>query len=236
MGDMTRTRRLSRPLVLTCLLAVLGLGLAACGGDSDSDDSSSESTTSSESGAQDDTTVDDLDPAAGVTYPETPTSGAPVVELYTDFQCPACESFTEAYLPTLRDAADDGKITLVFHQFAFLDRASENEYSSRSANAATCVYSEGGSAAYLDFYEALFADQPAEGTAGPGDDDLIELAESIGVTGIDACVSEGAYADYVKDAAQAAQDADVAGTPTVIIDGEVADLANLESIFGDLTA
>ncbi len=232
---MIRTRRLSRPFVLGCVLAVLSLGLAACGDDTDSDTPSG-SSASQESDAEGDTAVDDLDPTAGVTYPENATPDAPVVELYTDFQCPACQSFTETYLSSLRDAADDGKITLVFHQFAFLDRASKNEYSSRSANAATCVYTEGGSTAYLDFYEALFDDQPAEGTAGPGDDELIDLAETVGGTDIDACVSEGAYADYVKDAAESAQEAGVNGTPTVIVDGEAVDLAELEQVFAELTA
>ncbi|WP_229053376.1 DsbA family protein [Aeromicrobium sp. Leaf350] len=231
---MTRTRRPSRPLVLGCLLAVLGLGLAACGDDAEPD-SSSESTASDESGSAD-ADLTEIDPVEGIAYPETPADGAPVVELYTDFQCPSCEAFASTYLDDLRTAADDGRINLVFHQFAFLDRASSNQYSSRSANAAYCVFAEGGSTSYLDFYEALFDDQPAEGTAGPGDDDLVELAGTVGVTGIDDCVSGGAYADTVKDAADAATDADVSGTPTVLIDGEVVDLAELEQVFGELLA
>ena len=235
MRGMNRTLRPTRPLVIGALLAVLTLTLAACGDDTDSEEPGG-NPTSGESDAEDTADRADIDPAAGVSYPESPAAGAPVVELYTDFQCPSCASFADTYLETLRTAADAGRINLVFHQFAFLDRMSENEFSSRSANAAYCVFSEGGSEAYLDFYTALFDDQPEEGTAGPGDDDLIELAGTVGVTGIDDCISGGAYADTVKDAAEAAQDADVSGTPTVIVDGEVVDLAELEQVVADLTA
>lgn len=236
MWGMNRTLRPTRPIAISALLAVLALTLVACGEDSEGSDAPSENTTSQESETSSEADRVEIDPAAGVRYPEPPAPDAPVVEIYSDFQCPICQGFAESYLDSLRGAADAGKINLVFHQFAFLDRASENEYSSRSANAAYCVYAEGGSQAYLDFYTALFDDQPAEGTAGPGDDDLIKLAGTIGVTGIDDCVSNGAYADTVKDAADAAQDADVTGTPTVIVDGEVVDPAKLESVIEDLTA
>ncbi|MEG9225356.1 DsbA family protein [Aeromicrobium sp. Sec7.5] len=231
---MNRTLRPTRPLVISAVVVVLALGLAACGGDTDGSDSPSSDT--SPSGPDAAVERVELDPTEGVSYPETPASDAPVVEIYSDFQCPICQVFADTYLGSLRDAADAGKINLVLHQFSFLDRVSRNEYSSRSANAATCVYVEGGSTAYLDYYEALFENQPAEGTAGPEDDELVDLAATVGVTGIDDCVTGGAYDDYVEDAADAAQDADVNGTPTVIVDGEVADLANLESVIRDLTA
>ncbi len=235
---MNRTLRPTRPLVISALAAVLALTLTACGDDSDGSDAPSGNASSSDSGSDADAAADrvELDPTAGVSYPETPAPDAPVVEIYSDFQCPICQAFAETYLESLRGAADAGKIHLVLHQFSFLDRASRNEYSSRSANAATCVYAEGGSTAYLDYYEALFEDQPAEGTAGPENDELVDLAGTIGVTGIDDCVGGGAYDDYVEDAADAAQDAGVDGTPTVIVDGKVADLANLESVIEDLTA
>ncbi len=226
----------TRTLTSGVLLAVLALGLTACGDDSSGSDSPSRDSSSATPDTGSSTDRTELDPVAGVAYPETATPGAPVVEVYSDFQCPICQRFAEAYLDSLREAAEAGKINLVLHQFSFLDRASRNEYSSRSANAAACVYAEGGSTAYLDYYEALFANQPAEGTAGPENDELVDLAATVGVTGIDSCVTDGVYDDYVEDAADAAQEAGVNGTPTVVVDGEVVDQTKLDSAINALTA
>ena len=70
----------------------------------------------------------------------------------------------------------------------------------------------------------MFAGQPQEGTSGLTDDEILEIAASVGVTGIDACVDDGTYADYVTAITQdtpVQPGAGGIGTPTIAVNGEV---------------
>ena len=48
-----------------------------------------------------------------------------------------------------------------------------------------CAVDKGGPEAFWKVHDTLYANQPAEGGAGPEDTALIDLAEEAGVTGID---------------------------------------------------
>lgn len=119
---------------------------------------------------------------------------------------------------------EDGFLTLGFHPISILDRTSQGaEYSTRSANAAYCV-AEADTSAVLPFVQALFDQQPAEGTPGLADAELIRIASDAGVTGIDACIVEQTYADFVKSITQDTPippGANGIGTPTIAVDGRV---------------
>ena len=49
----------------------------------------------------------------------TPTygSGKMQVEIFADFQCPACMSYNETIQPIFEEYASQGKLTIVFRQF-----------------------------------------------------------------------------------------------------------------------
>ncbi|MEY4320295.1 MAG: hypothetical protein RLZZ471_236 [Actinomycetota bacterium] len=100
---------------------------------------------------------------------------------YIDYQCPYCAHFENANLKQIKGWLDTGFATLEIRPISFLDgRGSPNTYSSRAANAALAVakYSPNK---FFAFNEALFLNQPAENTKGPENDQLIELAKSLGV-------------------------------------------------------
>jgi protein-disulfide isomerase len=99
---------------------------------------------------------------------------------------------------------------------AILDRYSTDAYSTRALNAAGVVADAAGPEAFLAFHDLLFANQPAEGGVGLSDDELIALAES----GIRSLVCE----DWTRQVTDAASQAGLTGTPTVLIDGERLDL------------
>jgi protein-disulfide isomerase len=151
-------------------------------------------------------------------------SGDQTMDTYIDFMCPICNQFEQAYGESIQALVDDGTITLNIHPISILDRASSGtEYSTRSANAMYCVAAADGTAA-VPFMQAMFANQPDEGSTGLTNEQILAIAEGVGVTGIDACVNDGEYSGYVTamtEKTPVAPGAQGIGTPTIAINGEV---------------
>ena len=165
--------------------------------------------------------------------------GENTFETYIDFMCPVCNQFEQLYGPDIQKLVDDGTITLGIHPIAILDRQSQGtEFSTRAANAMYCVAVADGEAA-VPFMEAMFANQPEEGTPGLTDEQILEVAAAVGVEGIDDCVNDGKYSQFVTDMTAKTPvqpGAGGVGTPTIVVNGEVianstlpepADLASL---------
>lgn len=150
--------------------------------------------------------------------------GDQTMDTYIDFMCPVCNQFEQAYGEAIQGLVTDGTITLNIHPISILDRASQGtEYSTRSANAMYCVAAADGTAA-VPFMQAMFADQPAEGSSGLTNEQILAIAEGVGVTGIDSCVNDGEYSGYVAamtEKTPVAPGASGIGTPTIAINGEV---------------
>lgn len=150
-----------------------------------------------------------------------PADSEPVtVELYEDFLCPGCGAFEATAGDFLADAVASGDIQIEYRPYAFLLQQSSNEYSQRAWNAAACVVDAGGASAFKDYHDALFANQPQEGGAGPEDPELVAMAEDVGVTGIEACVRQEKFTPWIEDAREQGTEDGVRGTPTVRIGGE----------------
>lgn len=149
--------------------------------------------------------------------------GEVTVNLWEDFQCPACKDFEAANAKMLKQKVDDGEITLVVHPLSFLDQSLNNDSSVLAANAFGCSAVSGETAA-LDFHAKLFEVQPPEqpGTPAWSNEDLIGWGGEVGVddAGWSDCVNNGTYNDWVSQVAASQVDAGVTGTPTVFIDGE----------------
>ena len=142
------------------------------------------------------------------------------VVVYEDFQCPACQAFESANGAFLDKAVGDGQITVEYRPIAFLDRASTTEYSTRSANAALCVLEDSGVTTFKAMHDLLFANQPAEGSAGLANDDLVAMAGQAGAGDIETCVRKRTYGPWLADATDASRDAGVSATPTVLVAGD----------------
>ncbi|MFE6736234.1 DsbA family protein [Microbacterium sp. NPDC057650] len=143
--------------------------------------------------------------------------GKEKVDVFVDFQCPACKSFEESFGPALEKAADDGKITLTYHPIAILDRFSQGtEYSSRSAGAAVCVASTQPDK-YLAFSKALFAAQPQENTPGLTNEQIASIAKEAGADKVESCIMDETYKKF--GASQASENG-IKGTPTVKLNGK----------------
>jgi protein-disulfide isomerase len=142
-------------------------------------------------------------------------SGPIKVDIYQDFQCPACKAFHASADDTLEGMANDNKITLTTHPIAILNRMSSTNYSSRSAAASGCAADGGKFAEYAD---VLYTNQPAEGSAGLTDDELINLGRGVGLGDEFAtCVKDGTYSTWPDFTTDESSKKGVNSTPTIFV-------------------
>ncbi|MCM3887603.1 thioredoxin domain-containing protein, partial [Frankia sp. R82] len=140
---------------------------------------------------------------------------APVtVDMYEDFQCPACEALEKQTGPTIRSLLDDGKIKIDYHMMSFLGPESV-----RAANAAAAAANEGR---FRELHDVLYANQPEEKTGGFTNPTLLALGAKAGLTSqvFKDAVNSGTYDGYVHQVDQDASKAGINSTPTVIIGGK----------------
>lgn len=146
-------------------------------------------------------------------------TGRVPVDIYLDFLCPHCKALEQEAGNTLNRLVADQKVTIVYHPLAFLDQASTNEYSTRSAASSGCASDQNR---FADYANALFARQPAEGGPGLTDDELIQVAGSLGIVdpAFAQCVRGGKYRPWVDNVNTQASQRGVNGTPTVLVAGK----------------
>ena len=152
----------------------------------------------------------------------TAKSNAPTLDLYEDFQCPACGDLEKRVGAEITSMATAGEIKLVLHILSFLDDNLKNDSSARSANAAACASDAGK---VMEYHSAVFAGMPAQEGVGYTDAQLTEFATTSGITGAamttwQKCTSSGQYANYVTSVQEASGKAGVNSTPTVKLNGQ----------------
>ncbi|RBY84931.1 thioredoxin domain-containing protein [Blastococcus sp. TF02A-30] len=152
------------------------------------------------------------------------------LDVYEDFGCPACGAFEARHAGTLAELAADGDVLLRYHPISILDRAFTDDYPTRAMNAAGVVVDAAGPEAYVRFTQELFARQPAEGGPGLTDDELVGLAREAGAAGpaVERGIRELVFEDWTRELTDRASREGVAGTPTVLLDGEPLDWATLD--------
>jgi protein-disulfide isomerase len=163
---------------------------------------------------------------------ETEDGEQPIdIQVYLDYFCPFCKAFEDTNSEQIASLIESGAVTYEVHPISFLDRASlGTRYSSRAANAAACV-ADTSPNSFWDFNQALFANQPAEQTAGLSNDELVDIA--LGVEGIQSpddieeCIRDEEFKNWVTEISAYAQNFGVPGTevtairgtPTVLVNG-----------------
>lgn len=165
----------------------------------------------------------------GPAWTATDADKIPVLQLWEDFQCPACARFEEASGAALQGLIDAGKVRVEYRPTIFLDKnllssntAAGNPNSSQRATMAFgCAVD---AKAESKFHETVFANQPAEEGTGYSNDTLISFAETSGITG-DAlttfkdCLTSEKYAGWVANSYAAFDSEGVSSTPTGILNG-----------------
>ncbi len=143
------------------------------------------------------------------------------VRVVADLQCPACKAFEAANGQVLEDAVNSGTAAVEYNIISFLDRASGGaEYSSRAANASYCV-AQADPAKYQTWLSTMYEQQPAEGTSGLTDDQLIEIAKLVGYTDdVSGCIRDRTYDNFVEAKTREAFDGGIQSTPSVFVNGQ----------------
>jgi protein-disulfide isomerase len=173
-------------------------------------------------------------PASGTPTPaDEQGDGLAHIVTYVDFSCPACKSFEEAYATSMEALVSAGVATLEVRPIAILDsRFVGSRYSTRSNNVGACV-ADLAPESFLSVMAAMFTSQPAEGTTGLSDDEIIDVVHGAGLVDedVDACIEDEFFAPWVTAATErATADTDLwapgaqgLSTPTIVVNGEVWD-------------
>ena len=146
-----------------------------------------------------------------------PGGETPVLEIYEDFQCPACRQLERRFGATFKELAAEGRAKVVYRPFQLFQQDPLMSNSRRAANAAACI----PVGRWVPYHDRLFAEQPPEGEDGYAPEDLIEWGSDLGVTDPEfaACVNGGRRIAQVDTAGVAAGRAGVDATPYVALNG-----------------
>lgn len=145
---------------------------------------------------------------------------APVrVDVWEDFQCPACKSYSEQIEPlVIANYVDTGKVFYTFHHYPFIDSQVTTKESRQSANASMCAGAQGR---FWDYHDILFINWNGENQGSFSDKRLVAFAESMGLdmNEFNTCFDRNQYkADIEKDFNDGIEQG-VSGTPSVFVNG-----------------
>ena len=142
----------------------------------------------------------------------------PKIDVYVDYQCPACRAFEIINGGYLNEVIAQKKAKVVFHPMTFIGPESV-----LAANSAACAADENK---FVDMNLALFQNQSESENSGKWSSEyLVELGKSIGITSgtFETCVNDGKYIKWTSNVAAASAKADVNGTPTIFVNGKQLD-------------
>ncbi len=137
------------------------------------------------------------------------------IVVFSDYQCPYCESFFKNVEPTLREEyIKTGKAKMSWRDFAFL-----GPESFLAAEAARCANDQGK---FWQYHDLLFNRQNGENQGTFAKDKLKGFASELGLnqSDFDSCLDSGKYTQAVKDDTDYGKSVGVSGTPATFINGE----------------
>ncbi|MGP3918597.1 DsbA family protein [Nonomuraea sp. 10N515B] len=150
---------------------------------------------------------------------------APVVDVYEDFQCPACAEAERVSGQTFKNLAAEGKAKVVYHPITIFSQEPTKSNSVRAGNAARCI-ADGKQ--WMAFHDLLFANQPAETVEGFTTDQLLRWGKEAGVSAasFEQCVTTQQHAQAQLTYSQKIGDEQkLTHTPTVKLNGAELDNA-----------
>lgn len=147
---------------------------------------------------------------------------APVtIEVFEDFQCPACKTFTEDIEPlVIENYVSGGQVRYVFRHFPFLDDQAAGSESDQPASASMCAAEQGR---FWDYHDMLFANWNGENQGAFIDKRLVAFGEALNLDmdEFNACFEQNEYQDVIAEDLAAGRQAGVTGTPSVLVNGRM---------------
>ena len=146
---------------------------------------------------------------------------APVtIEVFEDFQCPACKNFAESVETQLvtSNYIQDGQVYVVFRQYPFLDDGIASNESDQTANASMCAMEQGR---FWDYHDMLYANQNGENNGAFVDRRLVAFAEALNLDmrQFNTCFDNNTYLPEIEADIEAGRAYGVTGTPSVFVNG-----------------
>jgi protein-disulfide isomerase len=148
-----------------------------------------------------------------------PATAPVVMELYSDFQCPACRMFVTGQLPLLvADFVRAGSLRIEAHDIDILDRAGSTESLDLAAGAACAARQD----RYWAFHDLVFWNQ---GRENRGDHDAAFIAAVASAAGVDpasisSCLAEPSVRAAIAAETDSALAAGIRSTPTLVVNGQ----------------
>ncbi len=145
-------------------------------------------------------------------------ANAPVtLELYADFQCPACGQFDRQTLPQIIDKyVKTGKVKVIFNHFAFI-----GDESTRAAEASECANDQGK---FWDYASLLYANQAGENQGAFSDTNLSKFAQQLNLdmAKYTQCMTAHTHLAKIQTSTQNGSLRGVNSTPTLFINNQLA--------------
>lgn len=161
---------------------------------------------------------------------------APVkIDVYEDFQCPACRNFTEDTEKQIIDNyVTPGKVYYVFHQFPFIDANTPAQESHQAANASECAAAQNR---FWDYHDMLFANWNGENTGEFSDKRLTAFAQALklDMNAFSQCFKQNQYKSKIDQDFASGEALGVNSTPSVFVNGKLINTQNIPT-FTDVKA
>ena len=146
----------------------------------------------------------------------------PQIDIWEDFQCPACRDFEAINNVYVKKIIAEKKAKVVYHPLTFIGERSSLGFNESiiAANAAACAMDEGK---FIDMHEILFQNQAATENSGKWTKEfMISLGNKIGLTSMkfQNCVTGGNYALWTESVSSYAAVKNVNSTPTIFVNGK----------------
>lgn len=154
----------------------------------------------------------------------------PMLQIWEDFQCPACGQFEKASGTALTALIDAGKVRVEYRPTIFIDENMKQENlqagNPNSSLLATMAFGcavDAGKA--NEFHAQVFAAQPAVEGEGYSLDTLNKAAEAAGITGAELttftqCVTDKKYEAWVNNSYDLFSKEGVTSTPSGFLNGK----------------
>ena len=237
------TRIVGAIVVVVVVLGIIGVAVVAKNSSSDASGGGGTSSASADPGAPAPVGTFPTESEYAYGVPFNTAANVPVVEIWEDFQCPACQGLEKANGAGIEALASAGKIQLIWRPTTFLDRNLQNDSSVRASAAWGCAVDAGKA---KEYHDTIFANAPATEGDGYSDVQLLSFATAAGITGTEletftSCLEAGTYQPWALNSTQVFYDANIPGTPLVKINGTeidasiAADPAKFEQAVADAT-
>ena len=148
-------------------------------------------------------------------------NAAVTIDVFEDFQCPACQYFTESVETLIiQNLLSSGNVKYTFHHYPFLDGdgARNNGESDQAANAAMCANEQGK---FWEMQSIIFANWNGENKGNLSDIRLEAMAEAIplDMDMFNDCFDSREYQRDIQADFDLGKSMGVSGTPSVFVNG-----------------